>query len=166
MNGLEQVKRAVAAALERAGVRAVTAWEPEVLKRYDGAVVAVGVRRCVCEQAGLWDYLGEETAAGGGSREVYGRRLELTLSLDAWADASVGALACQAALERACEALAAGLPAGLKAGEMAWEAVEWDGETGMFLRRGTLRCSAVLLAKAQAETGELTDFILKGVLTE
>ena len=41
MNGLEQVKEAIAAALERAGLRAVTAYGPEKLAKYDGPVVAV-----------------------------------------------------------------------------------------------------------------------------
>ncbi len=159
MNGLEQVKEAIAAALERAGLRAVTAYGPEKLAKYDGPVVAVGLRRGECRQAGLWDYLGE---SGGG--EVYGRRLDISLSLDAWAEAEIGAERCQQALERAYEAALDGLPAGIRPGEMVWEEVKWDKETGMFLRRGTLRCGAYLLATVREETGELTDFILKGVL--
>ena len=84
MTGLEQVKAAVAAALNKAGVRAVLEYGPERAKCYDGAVISVGVRKSECRQAGLCDYLGEqEDPETGLSRELYGRRLELSLSLDA-----------------------------------------------------------------------------------
>ena len=163
--GLDQVKVAIAAALERAGLRAVTAFGPKRLEAYGGPVVTVGVRRGECRQAGLWDYLGEREEKGA-RREIYGRRLDITLSLDAWADAETGAERCQQALERAYEAVLNGLPAGIRPGEMVWEEVKWDRETGMFLRRGTLQCGVYLLAAAREETGELTDFVLKGVLTD
>lgn len=165
MSGLEQVKAAVAAALEQAGLRAVLEYGPERLGRYEGAVVAVGVRRGECRQVGFCDYLGErEDPDTGLTREVYGRRLDVQLSLDAWAEKDPGA--CQEVLERAHEALLTGLPAGIRAGEMTWEAVRWDEETEMFCRQGTLRCGACLTAAVREDTGLLSDFILKGVLTD
>ena len=165
MSGLEQVKAAVAAALERAGLTAVLEYAPERLRHYKGPVVTVGVRRGECRQVGFCDYLGErEDPETGLRREVYGRRLDIQLSLDAWAEGSAGA--CQEALERAHEALLTGLPAGIRAGDMTWEDVRWDGETEMFCRQGTLRCGACLTAAVQEDTGLLSDFILKGVLTD
>ena len=44
MNGLEQVKDAVAAALEKAGISAQTAYSPGWAKAYTGPVAAVGLR--------------------------------------------------------------------------------------------------------------------------
>lgn len=165
MSGLEQVKAAVAAALEKAGLAAALEYGPERLRRYPGAVITVGVRRGECRQVGFCDYLGEqEDPETGLSREVYGRRLDIQLSLDAWSEKDPGT--CQEALERAHEALLTGLPAGIRAGDMAWEAVRWDAETEMFCRQGTLRCGACLTAAVQEDTGLLSDFILKGVLMD
>ena len=45
MSGLEQVKRAIAGALEKAGIAARLAFEPGWAKGYSGPVVAVGLRR-------------------------------------------------------------------------------------------------------------------------
>ena len=167
MSGLEQVKAALAAALVQAGITAVTTYGPKRLLDYDGPVVTVGVRRGESRQIGLCDYLGEqEDAATGQSREVYGRLLDITLSLDTWADREAGAGTCQEMLERIHEAVLSGLPAGLRPGDMAWEEVRWDQETGMFCQQGTLRCGAYLTATTQEETGVLSDFILKGVLID
>ena len=167
MSGLEQVKTALTAALERAGITAVKEYGPERIRDYAGAVITVGTRRGESRQAGLCDYLGEQEDPETGRRaEVYGRRLDITLSLDAWADRAAGAAACQEALEACHEALLSGLPAGLRPGDMTWEEVRWDQEAGMFSQRGTLRCAAYLTATAQDETGMLSDFILKGVLTD
>ena len=167
MTGLEQVKAAVAATLNKAGVRAVLEYGPERAKCYDGAVISVGVRKSECRQAGLCDYLGEqEDPETGLSREFYGRRLELSLSLDAWADPETDVSACQEALEQAHEALLRAMPAGIRPGEMTWGEVQWDKDARMFLRQGTLQCSAYLTATVRDDTGLLTDFILKGVLTD
>ena len=167
MNGLEQVKSAVVETLRRGGLNAEAEFAREQLGRYDGAVISVGVRRGECRQAGFCDYLGitadQET---GVSREIYGRRLDISLSLDAWAGKDSGAAACQEALERAHGILLEGLPAGIRPGEMTWEEAGWDRDAGMFLRKGTLQCAAYLLAEMREDTGLLSDFILKGVLKD
>ena len=45
------------------------------------------------------------------------------------------------------------------------EETAWDETTSMFLRRGSLSCSAYFVATATEEGAWLTDFILKGVVT-
>ena len=61
-------------------------------------------------------------------------------------------------------ALLDGLADGLTLDELSWEKTEWDEEYGMFVRRGTARCTAYFVATADEESAVLTDFILKGVM--
>lgn len=57
MNGLEQVKDAVATALEKAGISAQTAYSPGWAKAYTGPVAAVGLRMGESRGAALNSYL-------------------------------------------------------------------------------------------------------------
>ena len=68
------------------------------------------------------------------------------------------------AVEAVSEALLDGLADGLTLDELSWEKTEWDEEYGMFVRRGTARCTAYFVATADEESAVLTDFILKGVM--
>ena len=65
---------------------------------------------------------------------------------------------------RFTRALLDGLADGLTLDELSWEKTEWDEEYGMFVRRGTARCTAYFVATADEESAVLTDFILKGVM--
>lgn len=162
MNGLEQVKAAIADALEKAGVRSRLAFAPGWAGEYHEPVVAVGLRMGESRGGALGSYLGRqvdpETLV---SREVYGMRLELTLSLDVYAPPAVG---CDGALETLHQVVLSGLPSGLKATELKWEETVWDKDTGMFLRRGSLACGAFFTASVSEDGGVLSDFILKGVV--
>lgn len=167
MNGLEQVKNAVAAALEENGLRARIAYAPGWAKCYDSPVVAVGIRTGESRGGAMSHYLGRRTVPGAlESREVYGLRLDLTLSLDIYSPAEIGAAGCDQALERLHQIMLEGLPAGLKPAELKWEETGWDQESSMFLRRGSLACGAYFTASAGEDGAPLSDFILKGVVTE
>lgn len=61
--------------------------------------------------------------------------------------------------------LLGGLPAGVRPEELSWEALQWERETELFLRRGRLRCRALFTARAEEEGQTFLDFVLKGVLT-
>ena len=50
-------------------------------------------------------------------------------------------------------------------GELNWEALTWERETGLFLRRGRLRCRAYFLARAEEGDTVFLDFRLKGAVT-
>lgn len=92
-------------------------------------------------------------------------RLELKLSLDIYAPASVGAAGCDKTLEGLHQVMLEGLPSGLRPSELRWEETVWDQDTAMFLRRGSLSCGAYFTAAATEEGVLLSDFILKGVIT-
>ena len=64
MTGLEQVKTALADALERAGIRAVTAYEPGWCQRYSQPVAAVGFRQGECRGEAMNSYLGSQVDPG------------------------------------------------------------------------------------------------------
>ena len=110
-------------------------------------------------------YLGRRQE-GSRWREVYGRRMELTLSLDLYAPAELGTEGCDRALETLHRVMLEGLPSGLRPKELCWEEAAWDQETAMFLRRGSLRCEAVFTAQAEEDNELVTDFILKGVVRQ
>ena len=167
MNGLEQVKAAVAAALNSAGIAAHTAYSPGWAKAYQEPVVAVGVRTGESKGGALSSYLGQrmdpDTLA---CQEIYGMRLDLVLSLDIYCPPGEGAGRCDSVLEQLHQVMLNGLPSGLRPTELKWEETVWDGDTSMFLRRGSLACGAFFVAETTEEQLDLTDFILKGVVTK
>ena len=160
MNGLEQVKQAVAGALNQAGLAVRTAFEPGWAARCDRPVAAVGLRTGESRGGAMGRYLGQTPDR----REVYGLQLELTLSMDLYSPAELGAPGCDSALETLHQVMLSGLPAGLKPAELRWEETVWDEDTAMFVRRGSLSCGAYFTAEASEDGVLLTDFILKGVV--
>lgn len=160
MNGLEQVKQAVAGALNQAGLAVRTAFDPGWAARCDRPVAAVGLRTGESRGGAMGRYLGQTPDR----REVYGLRLELTLSMDLYSPAELGAPGCDSALETLHQVMLSGLPAGLRPAELRWEETVWDEDTAMFVRRGSLSCGAYFTAEASEDGVLLTDFILKGVV--
>ena len=162
MRGLNQVRQAIIDALSVAGLTAVPAFEGQA-KRYDTAVVAVDVGAVSGKPAAMGSYLGEtyDTEAGA-VRELYGCRLDLTLTLGVRAPT---AAACETACETAAETLlTGGLPSGLRLGEQRWEGVSWDKNNKLFLRKGQAEAKGFFIAVVDEESASLIDFTLKGVL--
>ncbi|MEG2176520.1 MAG: hypothetical protein RRY97_06550 [Oscillibacter sp.] len=162
MKELLQVRGAVIAALGGGGVTALAAFRPGERKRYPGAVAAVDVAEVTGRVLGFCNYLGELLDPVSGTvREVYGKELDAVISVDVRAE---GAGDCENGCAAASEVLLSGLPVGIRAGELAWEAVVWEKETGMFLRRGRLRCRAIFTAQTAEEGEAFLRFTLKGVV--
>lgn len=129
------------------------------------SVGPLGAKQAELAHAGLMNYLGERyDAESGRTVEVYGRKLKMAASLDVYAPRRKGARGCEQTAETVSEALLDGLADGLTLDELSWEKTEWDEEYGMFVRRGTARCTAYFVATADEESAVLTDFILKGVM--
>lgn len=165
MTGLEQVKSAVAGALEKAGVPVRLAWAPGWAESHAAPVVAVGLRTGESRGGALHSYLGQRTDPDTlVSREIYGLTLDLTLSLDVYSPPQTGTAGCDRTLEALHQVMLGGLPSGLRPAELRWEETVWDEDTSMFLRRGSLSCRAYFLAAAEEDALPLTDFILKGVV--
>ena len=162
MKELVQVKQAVIRALNDMGILAMEAFPDSRAKAYPGAVATVAVGAAEGKMMGFCNYLGEVYDAEAGTvRELYGKQLESDITVDIRADRAAD---CEEGCQQAAEVLLGGLPNGVRPGELRWEALVWEKATGMFLRKGHLRCQAVFVAQSQ-EDGELfLDFILKGVM--
>lgn len=164
MRELTQVRDAVVSALKGAGLEALAAFPAERAKRYAGAVAAVAVGAAEGKAVGFCNYLGEcRDEAAGTVLELYGRQLEGDISVEIRAERAAD---CEAGRDAASEVLLGGLPEGIRPGELRWEALAWEKATGMFLRRGTLRCRALFTAQIKEGGGEFLKFILKGVMTD
>ena len=165
--GLEQVRDAVSDALEKAGLVVCPAFSPGWAKQYSTPVAAVGLRSGESRSDAFNSYLGRQLDPDTQAPlEVYGMRLDMTLSLDIYAPAESGAAGCDQALNILHQVMLDGLPSGLRPTELRWEEAEWDETTSMFLRKGCFSCSAYFVATATEEGAWLTDFILKGVVTK
>lgn len=163
MRELTQVRDAVISALQSAGLTALAAFPAERAKAYEGVAAAVAVGTAQGKALGLCNYLGEvRDGETGAVRELYGKQLEGVITVDI---RGRRAAECEAGCETAAEALLGGLPAGIRPGELCWEALAWERETGMFLRRGRLQCRALFTAESREDGAEFLDFILKGVMT-
>lgn len=161
MKELRQIRDAVIAALRDAGLEAEAAFPAKWAAERKTPLATVAVGAAEGKALGFCGYLGETRGPGGEVREVYGKRLEGTITVDLRAER---AAVCDDGGETAAAVLLGGLPEGIQPGELSWEALAWEKETGLFLRRGKLRCEALFLAEAGEDGGVFLDFILKGVM--
>lgn len=166
MTGLEQIRAAAVETLRAAGMTAVAEYEPQRLGAYDGAVAVIGVKAAESRELGFISYLGESfDEAKGGFVERYAKRMEATLSVEIYAPREAGAGATETAMEQAVEQLSERAPIGLRVGRAVWGEAEWDEESAMLRRRGTLECRALLIAETrEEEDGVILDFILRGTM--
>lgn len=162
MREMAQVRRAVIGALNDGGVPAMEAFPADRAKRWTEAVAAVAVGTAEGKAMGFCNYLGEVYDQEAGTvRELYGKQLEGDITVELRAERAAD---CEAGAEKAADILLGKLPSGIRPGELRWEALSWEKTTGMFLRRGSLRCQAVFTAQADEEGETFLDFILKGVM--
>ena len=162
MKELTQVRDAVVSALQGAGVTALAAFPAGRAKQYSGPVATVGVGAAEGKTLGFCNYLGQRYDEEAGTEvELYGKQLDAVISVDLRAPS---AAECEKGCETAADVLLGGLPEGIRPGELQWEALCWEKETGMFLRRGKLRCQAVFQAQAKEDGTAFLDFLLKGVM--
>ena len=167
MTAIGQVKRAVIKAVAEAGCAATAAYGAEELKRYERAVAAVGVRETRITKAGLIGYLGRRTdERTQETAECYGRRMELSVSLDIYAPRTLGAQGCEDAAETVAQALTTALPEGLCLRALHWGEPEWDRTSGMFRLCAQAEYAAFFVAEAAEDETVFTDFVLKGTVKE
>ena len=163
MKELRQIRDAVISALRAGGLEAEAAYPGKWAAERKTPLATVAVGAAEGRALGFCGYLGETQGADGQVREVYGKRLEGVISVDLRA---ARAAVCEEGAETAAAVLLGDLPEGIRPGELRWEALAWERETGLFLRRGSLRCEALFLAESGNEGPEFLDFVLKGVLRD
>jgi len=160
---IDTVLQGMVSLLQAAGIDAMLQYPTAALDRKRGPVVCAAVKEGTRTGSGLGDYLGMRETDGA-ELEVYGCRVELTVSLDIfvpWGEDSVSAaMQCFAAVSEALYAA----PSGLKPQKIHCGAPKPDRETEMLKCPVEVDCTAVLICERNTESGEFTDFVLKGVL--
>lgn len=167
MNGaLGAWRTAVTQQLQKAGVDAVEAMEPERVLRRRSPAAAVALAGVTCAAGGFQDYLGlERDQANGEQREVFGREAELTLGLDIFAPRDAGAAACRETAEQAANELLFRGAAGLPVTELTVGETEFLERDGLYRLPVRCRCRAWLTARSGGEeSGTLTDFEVRGTM--
>ena len=161
MKELREIRDAVIRALREGGLAAEAAFPSKWAAGGRKALATVSVGAVEGRNIGFCGYLGETRDSSGEVLEVYGKRLEGVITVDVRAERAAD---CEEGGETAAAVLLGKLPEGIRPGELSWEALAWEKQTGLFLRRGTLQCQALFLAERGEEETEFLDFKLKGVL--
>ena len=161
MKELRQVRDAVIHALRDGGLAAEAAFPEKWAAAQTAPLATVAVGTAEGRALGFCGYLGQTRGEDGESREVYGKRLAGVIAVDIRAERAAD---CEEGTQTAAGVLLGMLPEGIRPGELSWEALAWERQTGLFLRRGRLQCEALFLAESGDEEPEFLDFVLKGVL--
>lgn len=158
---MERLIADVLAALRGAGLAAMRA-DPGVRARTPEApVLCLAVKQAASSAAGFYDYLGVVEDPEAGAVELYGRRVECTLELEARSPAALGAAAAEEAARQALDALLSGA-VHARIGRATIAAARLDAAAGTFCCALTVE-AALLRYRARADEGApLTDFELKG----
>lgn len=159
---LNELRRSVVELLREYGLSAVTAMESDSRRRWDCPVAAVSLSRVVCAPGGFRDYLGlRDNPDTGLQDELYGRAVELTLSLDLYAPRNGGERACQQALGVMAEALSCRGAGGLTVLELQSGQVEFLERDGLYRLPVSCTCKGWLVAAVDS-SGAFVDFEVKG----
>ena len=127
-----------------------------------GAVAAVSLRACESGPGGFQDYLGERYDAPTATwRELYGKKLRVTVGLDLYAPAEGGEAACQRAFDRMAAAFHSGGPPGLKVRSLSRGEGRFDEGQGLFCCPVEAVCEAWLYAETDG-SGAFLRFEVKG----
>ena len=162
MTELETIIGCVRDSLVNGGVSAVIVQNPPGnKKRHTHPIVTVGLKAGALS-VGSVEYLGEDRFS---RREIYGRRMELTLGLGLWVpkDSESSHETCLELFSQIVGALGE-LPESVRVKELVCGETVFDPSADMFRSDGELKISAYLIAEKE-DDGVFLDFKLKGVIT-
>lgn len=159
---LDELQELLAGFFREHGVEAMASWPETDRTKSDGPVVLVSLEKLNCTPAGLQDYLGqrfdEETTQW---KDLYGRKAQLTFTMDILGQPRAGAHACRNVFDRLLLLLQTEKPIGLSVQELTGEEMEYDKKEGLLRLRCHLECSG-WLCTAGDEAGTFLDFTLRG----
>lgn len=158
---LDTVLDAITQTLSDAGIDAVREYPGIRLGRVESPVVCLGARSAKLSGSGMGDYMG---LAGQEEREVYALRLELCVGAEIFAPVDYRG-GCIGVFEKISTLLPL-LPSGIRPTELVCGDTAPDSDTGLLKCGAELHCTAALICELGEETGQFTDFRLKGVLTK
>lgn len=158
---LDTVLDSFVSLLQSRGLNAVRQFREELLDRDDDILFCVGLKSASILNSGAGEYLGLCTDERTGEQnELYGFRADLSITLDIFADT---AALCSKGLDSLGNGIST-LPSGIKGAELVCGEIQPDSGTGLYLLPVELKCRSYLSAEMVGETGEFSDFILRGVL--
>ena len=156
------IPAAVAAFLTEHGVPARTGWSGTERLPLTAPLVLVTLRSYETAHGGFAHYLGEryneDTAAW---EECYGRKLSLSLGLDIYWPETGREKDGQQLLEKLVQVLTLERPEGLGVEQVTCGETLWEEEKRLLKREVTVKCTAWLVAQADAD-GAFLDFELRG----
>lgn len=161
MKELCQIRDAVICALRGAGLEAGAAFPDQRVQKHPDTFAVAAVGGAEGKAVGFCNYLGECIGPDGNLQELYGKLLEGEISIDVRGNTAGD---CDRGCETASDILLGGLPEGIRPGALKWDPLCWDKNLQMFLRHGSLSCSALFVASQREDEGGFCDFILKGAL--
>ena len=160
---LDEILDAVTDALEDAGLSVVMNYPLDRLCDNFEGVVCVGLKSSEITSAGSGGYIGEKTNADGSISELYAVRAENVVSMDIYEPMESGVQGCLETFEKISAAVGQ-LSDGLRVGTLVCCSAEPDEYTGMMHCPVEMHCTAYLIAEADEDSDEFTDFVLRGVL--
>ncbi len=149
----DEVVSAVITTLRDKGIPAAAQYRDGLLS--EDKLVCVGIRSGRMLSSGAGEYLGLRQG-----REIFGFRAEITAAVDIFARSAAGYLEMLDMLGGALGSL----PGGLRGAEFSYGETEPDAETGLYRLPAELRGTAYFSAELDEESGEFSDFTLRGVL--
>ena len=159
---LNLLRQSTVELLNECGIHAVTAMDAAPRKRWEDPVAAVALSRVVCAAGGFRDYLGLKTDPDTGEEcELYGRGVELTVSMDIFAPRDGGEQACQDTLAVMAEAVTCRGLGGLTVLEVNAGRVEFQERDGLYRLPVSCLCKGWLVARVDAG-GAFADFEVRG----
>ena len=148
--------------LEQRDIPALAGWSGEAHPRVERPTVVVTAREYEAGTGGFFHYLGEryneDTAAW---EECYGRKLRVSLGLDIYWPETGREKDSQQLLEKLVQVLTLERPEGLGVEQVTCGETLWEEEKRLLKREVTVKCTAWLVAQADAD-GEFLDFELRG----
>ena len=164
MTELENIVAAVTEYLNSAADTAVCAYPVHKMPGYNVPVTAVGIADGEAVQSGFGEYLGIYSDPENGERELYGKRMDITLSLYVYSPKTeeYGVSGCHKTFGEIVKAMEKA-PFPINVRELACGETGYDSDTGMFLCRCSMKCSCWLTAE-MLDDGIFTDFKLQGVM--
>lgn len=149
----DEVISAIIAALREKGIPAAAQYRDGLLS--ENRLVCVGIRGGKMLSSGAGEYLGLKNG-----RELFGFRAEITAATDVFAESAAG---CLSLLDMLGGALGR-MPGGLRGAELSCGETQPDAETGLYRLPAEIRGTAYFSAELDEDSGEFSDFTLRGVL--
>lgn len=159
---IDEAHGKIAALLRQNGIAAVESWPEGRRERHEDCVVLVSMERVQCSPAGMQDYLGQRADEEDGKlKEIYGRRAEMTFTLDVLAEKGTPAQTLRRTANDLARLFQTERPEMLTVREMRIDEIRYDETEGLLCLRCELECEG-LLCTAGEEAGTFLDFTLRG----